>query len=121
MLPISQTYKIKLEGKFELGSQVNKIVKSLAKKLNERGGPLQLLTISNVSHDTTSLENSRTDEKHDVRTPKEEPFLREFLKSNGEKLHIYGVHHAGGTNDDKGHSNIVVRKRRRRNGVILII
>lgn len=124
VLPIIQSYKIKLEGKFELGTQVNQIVKDITKKITERGGPLELLSIGNTGQHTL-LEHSNTEENLDAGRmhPDDEPLLKEFLNANGEKFHLYGVHQSGGnTNDDIGKSNIVVRKkRRRRNGFILII
>lgn len=127
VLQITQCYKIKLEGKFELGSQVNQLVKDFTKKMTERGGPLDSLTISAGAPDLNTLvENSKTEEMENVArlSPHDEPLLKEFLNANGEKFHIYGAHHSEGKNEnsENGQSNIVVRrKRRRRNGFILII
>lgn len=104
MLPISQSYKIKVEGKFDLGEQVNKLLKDFTDKLTGRGGPPQTFT----------------EEKDDTRTTKEAPLISEFANDNGEKLHVYGVHNSDHKNDDNEQSNIVVRKRRR-SGLILII
>lgn len=128
VLSISQSYKIKLEGKFELGTQVNKIVKDFTKKMTAPGGPLQLLNLgSGAPYIHTLLKDAKPEEyeKAAREHPNEEPLLKEFLNADGEKLHLYGVHGGnGGKNydDDIEHSNIVVRKkRRRRNGLILII
>lgn len=125
MLPISQSYKIKLEGKFELGTQVNKMLKDLTNKMTARGGPLELLSINGVAPKLNKLfQYTKTEDKDNVPRVQsnDEPVLQEFLNTNGEKVHIYGVHHTSGKNDEMGPSNIVVRKRRRRsNGYILII
>lgn len=124
VLPVSQSYKIKLEGKFELGTQVNQLVKDFTKRITERGGPLEILNMGSKGQHTI-LEHPNTEESFDVARihAEDRPLLKEFIHSNGEKFHLYGVHHGiGDANDEFGKSNIVVRKkRRRRNGVILII
>lgn len=117
VLPISQSIKIKLEGKFELGSQVNKIVKDLTKRITERGGPLESLTVDNDNSGTEEVDNAARIHQQ------ERPLLQEFLKSNGERFHVYGVHQSSHKHDDTvEQSNIMVRKKgRRRNGIVLII